>query len=297
MTFPLQRIPEITANPSAFALLEQIPLMTKREKDFPITLAPAWGTEITVVIVDVETTGFDPVTCDIIELGLTEIRLNPKTGFVQQIVRVGSYYQDPGYPIPENITQITGITDEMVRGTSISDDVLEDWFSNDPLVIAHNAKFDRNFVHKQLPSHHRNLRWACTMSGPKWNTLGYQGLKLEYLSLKAGYFFEGHRASSDCLATAWILHLNPEAVLNLLASEANVEYDVRAIGSPYDVKDMLSNRDYRWERDERYWHKAVPETDLEEEKAFLAATYPLGDQRAQYKRLDSRCRFLDPSHW
>jgi len=292
MTFPIDRIPDIKEHPEHFKLLEVVPLTTFAPNHFPIVLAPEQGNEVTIVIVDVETTGFDVGTSDVIELGLTEIRVQPDTGLIQAVRRTGSHYIDPGYPIPEVITEITGITNAMVHGQTIENEVFADWFAGDPIVMAHNAKFDRSFMHKILPASYHQLRWVCSMSEAQWITLGYEGNKLEYLNLKCGYFYEGHRASIDCLATAWLLHLNPDAMMNILEAERAEQYLVKAIYAPYQVKDTLKERGYRWDAENKVWHTTIDAALLGEEKAFLAMTYPQGDQKASITRQDSRNRFL-----
>lgn len=292
MTFPVSRIAEIQINPDDYKLIERIPITKLPQDAFPVTLAPATGDEITAVIVDVETTGFNASASDVIELGLAEVQVSPSTGRIHAVTRCVSVYNDPGYPIPDIITSITGITDDMVKGHHIDPELFPSWFAGDPIVIAHNSKFDRPFFHKIAPQPFHALRWACSIDGPQWRTLGFEGNKLEYLAYKTGYFYEGHRASIDALATAWVLHENPEAMQNLLASEEREEYTIKALGAPFETKDALKSRGYRWDGQAKYWHTIIAGTDLAEETAFLAATYHKGDERAEITQLDSRTRFL-----
>ncbi|MCV6022403.1 DNA polymerase III subunit epsilon, partial [Escherichia coli] len=82
------------------------------------------------------------------------------------------------------------------------------WLSDDPLVVAHNAQFDRPFFEKRFAAL-GHLSWACSASGIDWKALGFESRKLEYLLLRLGWFYEGHRAATDCLAMAWLFHLLP----------------------------------------------------------------------------------------
>ena len=98
------------------------------------------------VVVDLETTGLDPYSgCEIIEIGITEIKNN-------QIVRNYSRLIKPESIIPPIITEITGITNEMVKNEDSIENVLPRFrkFLGDRTMIAHNAKFDLKFLNYYL---------------------------------------------------------------------------------------------------------------------------------------------------
>ena len=97
----------------------------------------------TLVALDIETTGLDPQTDRIIEIGAVRFS--------------GSQIQDeftalinPGSRIPPFITQLTGITDAMVRSAPTAEEVLPQLsdFVNDTPVIGHNVRFDLSFLNK-----------------------------------------------------------------------------------------------------------------------------------------------------
>ncbi|MCR5787625.1 MAG: PolC-type DNA polymerase III [Bacilli bacterium] len=96
----------------------------------------------TFVVFDTETTGFNAAGGDqMIEIGAVKI----KDGAI--IDRFDKFI-NPGYHIPDNITQLTEITDEMVKDAddekTVTLEFLE-WAGNNPMV-AHNAKFDISFI-------------------------------------------------------------------------------------------------------------------------------------------------------
>ncbi|KXS55326.1 MAG: DNA polymerase III subunit epsilon [Marinobacter sp. T13-3] len=291
--FPLERLDEVRANPSDFGLLQRVPL-TRAGVTFPYALGEPVGDEVPLVVLDLETTGLDAATDAIIELGMARVQVSPSTGQVTSVDDVVSLYEDPGVPIPAESMAVHGITDDMVAGKRIDDAVVEQWLADDPVVVAHNATFDRPFFEARWPSL-AGKRWACSLRGIKWSALGFESGKLEYLVFRNGYYFyEGHRASIDCLAVAWLLHMNPQALQALLASEAAQQYAIKAVGAPFEVKDNLKDRGYQWKPEVwgKVWRTLITEDDLEEEKAFLASLYHRGDQRADIQAIDSRTRFL-----
>ena len=154
------------------------------------------------VVVDLETTGLDPYSgCEIIEIGITEIKNN-------QIVRNYSRLVKPKGIIPPVITEITGITNEMVENEEGIETVLPRFrkFLNDRIMIAHNAKFDLKFLNYylkkyDLPTIDNHL---CTLEMLK-KCKSYKG-KNKKLETACNYYNikneNAHRADSDTLATA-----------------------------------------------------------------------------------------------
>ncbi|HEY4298320.1 MAG TPA: exonuclease domain-containing protein [Paraburkholderia sp.] len=93
-----------------------------------------------IVFVDLETTGGSVGEHRITEIGVVEI--------VQGRVSRWSTLVDPQQPIPPFIQQLTGITDEMVRGRPTFGQIAPALFErlHGKLFIAHNASFDRGFL-------------------------------------------------------------------------------------------------------------------------------------------------------
>lgn len=291
--FDINRFNDIAAAPINFKLLERVPL-TITDVEFPLELASAAVDEIPIVLVDFETTGFDLTNDGITELGLVRLYYSPSNGEITRIENAASIYNDPGQPISAFITNLTGITDVMVRGKSVVISDIEHWFADDPIVIAHQASFDRGFFDKHFPTL-SNLRWACSINDIKWRDLGFESGKLEYLLTKIGFFYEGHRASIDCLALAWLLFNKKTAMAQLVKRLEDKDVVVRALSSPYKVKDALKDSGYKWSDGsngkEKHWFKTVSESKLIDEKQFLDKLYDGGSSNAVYEELDARGRY------
>lgn len=97
--------------------------------------------EDTYVVFDLETTGFSPIQDKIIEIGAVKIRAG-------EIIDTFSTFVNPKVPIPFKITQLTGITDDMVIHAPMIETVLSEFleFVGDAVLVAHNASFDVGFI-------------------------------------------------------------------------------------------------------------------------------------------------------
>ncbi len=189
-----------------------------------------------------------------------------------------SQFQDPGMPIPEIIQKITGITDDMVKGKSIDVQALHKLIDSAQIIIAHNAEFDRKFVESFLPTLPRKP-WGCSLRDINWRAQGIESHKQEYLAYKFGFYYEGHRATIDCLAGIHILSQklpvsNSYALKELLETINQPSFKLWAVKSPFEKKDLLKNRRYRWHGEGQGKYKAwaieIPnEVDLRNEINFL----------------------------
>ena len=103
----------------------------------------------TGIMLDVETTGLDTARDEIIELAMIKFTYLPNDR-IAQITDVFSSFNEPDTPIPAEITELTGLTDEMVLGHRIDPDAVTAFASDAVIIIAHNASFDRKFSEMRI---------------------------------------------------------------------------------------------------------------------------------------------------
>jgi DNA polymerase III subunit epsilon len=251
------------------------------------------------IFLDTETTGLNSDSDKIIELAMLPFEFDTD-GRIYRILPEYNELNDPGIPIPELITQITGITDEMVIGHSINLDKVKSLLSDAVIVIAHNASFDRPFC-EILSDEFKNIHWGCSMHDINWKEEGIEGKKLEYIAYRNGFFFEGHRATIDCQAGIEILSRplfkTGELALKRLIDNAQLtKIRLWALGAPFDKKDELKKRNYRWNPGENDSHKAwyidLLEDEVENEMAYLKKhIFPREIGELPMDRLNSMLRY------
>ncbi len=252
------------------------------------------------IILDTETTGLDHRKEEVIEIGLIAFTFDDRGG-IGDVTSVYGGLQQPSRPIPAEITKLTGITDEMVSGQMIDMRAVRSLVAPADLIIAHNAGFDRPFC-EHLSSVFSDKAWGCSNSEIDWSSRGFEGTKLGYLIGQAGFFHDGHRAVDDCFALLEVLDrkterdaATPFAELYLNSQKSRVR--IFAENSPFDLKDHLKARGYRWsdgsEGRPKSWWVEVDEADLADELHYLRAEiyrYPEADPPTKFLTAFDRFR-------
>jgi DNA polymerase-3 subunit epsilon len=135
-----------------------------------------------------------------------------------------------------------------------------------------------------------------------WAEDGLGSAKLDYLLGQLGFFFDEHRAMADCCAVLHLLSLDlpksGQPILPLLLANARRRaYRIWALEAPFDCKDLLKQRGYRWNGGEdgrpRAWFRDLDEELLADEEQFLGEKVYGGECRHEMTRIDYSNRFSD----
>ena len=240
----------------------------------PLPSPPA-GSRLGLVI-DVETTGSDVRGDEVIELAMVRFAYSPE-GEVLGVVDTFQGYHEPTRAISAEITALTGISAETVAGHRLDADAVGAFVAPAEIVLAHNAGFDRRFAERLHPWF-STKRWGCTMGEPPWREEGFEGTKLAYLAAQSGFFYDKHRALADCLATLELLARplpvsGRSGLAHLLERARRPCWRLWAEGAPFEHKDSLKGRGYRWSGGDdgrpRAWWIDLVEEALDAELAFL----------------------------
>jgi DNA polymerase III subunit epsilon len=167
--------------------------------------------DTTFAVLDLETSGGSPrLGAGITEIGVVKVRGGEVIGTFQSFV-------DPGHALPEFITQLTGISDEMLISAPFVDEILPTLFeflgsAEETVVVAHNSPFDLSFLKAAAKTH--EIQW------PEYLTVDTARLARAVLdrdevvncklSTLATFFgattSPTHRALDDAMATVDVLH-------------------------------------------------------------------------------------------
>ena len=93
------------------------------------------------VLVDIETTGFSPINDEIIEIGAIKVENNKIVKQYDELIKIDKI-------LPQKITELTGITDNMLKNGKLPNIVLEEFikFVGNSIIVGHNVNFDLGFL-------------------------------------------------------------------------------------------------------------------------------------------------------
>ncbi len=182
-------------------------------------MAPARGTQtsfadlgtplsdVTFVVVDLETTGGAPADAGITEIGAVKVRGGERIGEFQSLV-------NPGSPIPAFVASLTGITDALVAGAPRLPTVLPAFleFLGDAVLVAHNAPYDVGFLKAACGLHEYPWPGSAVVDTARLARVALHRDEVRNCKLGtlAAHFRStttpDHRALSDARATVDVLH-------------------------------------------------------------------------------------------
>ena len=251
-----------------------------------------------VLVLDTETTGLSHQADKVIELAMLVVQVDLASGLPWGPVALFEGFEDPGMPIPAVAREVTGISDEMVKGHRLDDAAVVAMVEGADLIVAHNAGFDRPFVEARFPVF-ASKPWACSFMDIDWKAAGAGSSKLSALANDQGWFYDAHRALVDCHALLQVLTrplvtTGSTGLRRLIDAAASSSYKLRATGAPFEAKDLLKARGYRWDAEGRVWFCSLPsEERLDAELAWLKAEVYGGRRQArlQVEGLDSGVRY------
>ncbi len=177
------------------------------------------GFDDEMIVFDLETTGLSNRSCKIIEIGAVKIKAG-------EIIEEFNTFVDPECEISEEITNLTSITNDDVKGAPKEREALESFMSfvGDRLLIAHNANFDIGFIRVAAE------RCGMPFTNSYLDTVGLSKyvnpeLSKHKLNIIAEHYkleeFHHHRACDDARTLAYIFFV----MLNRLRSEGVTTFE------------------------------------------------------------------------
>jgi len=241
-----------------------------------------------IALLDVETTSLDAVRGSIIELAIKLLWIDCYGNLLGHFP-IFSWMQDPSHPLDENTVRLTGITDADLVGKTIDDEAVGRLLDRADLLVAHNARFDLEWILQRWPDLWEKP-WACSCNEVPWQALGLEGRSQPFLLLQHGWFSRAHRAPADVWSLFWLLQQSRSDPDNndsddagascgaerthlqrLLAASDSETVRVEAVNAPFAKKDVLRARGYSWDAHplrKVWWCELLPEA-VEAEQLWL----------------------------
>jgi len=208
---------------------------------------------VNYTVIDLETTGLDPAFDEIIEMSALKIRNN-------EIIEEYSTLVQPKYEIDEFITELTGITHEMLENAPLLEDKINEFISfiGEDIIMGHNVNFDINFLYDNyLKIEKEKLKndYVDTMRLAKNYLKEFNHHRLidlvDYYKINVEGF---HRAMLDCKSTFDIYNNIKADILNKFESVENWKNelkkkkdgikakDIVTLNKEFDIENLLYNK-------------------------------------------------------
>lgn len=193
-------------------------------------------------VIDLETTGLDTYFDEIIEVSAIRVR----NGIVEQVF---SKLVKPSFEIDEFITELTGITNEMLENAPLISEVLPEFldFIGNDIIVGHNVNFDINFIYDnnlRINDKHFSNSYIDTLrlSRKLLPDLKHHRLKdlIKYFEISVD---RQHRAQNDCESTLQCYNKLKKLAISTYGTieTFNSEISNKARRSNYDLKQIITN--------------------------------------------------------
>ena len=175
------------------------------DKNPVVTNPKGQSIDTTYCVLDLETTGFSAVTEKITEIGIMKL----KNG---EVIDKFSCFVNPEKHIPQRVSEVTNITDEMVQNAETIDKVFPKMleFLGDSVIVAHNAGFDVGFLKQNAKNLGYDFEYTYldTLSLAKDLFPEYKKYKLGKIAENLGIKVEvAHRALDDVDTTVKVFNV------------------------------------------------------------------------------------------
>jgi DNA polymerase III subunit epsilon len=229
-----------------------------------------------ILVLDTETTGIDYKTHEILEIGCLLIEVDKKSGVIGRILSGYSGLEEPKVEISLENSLFHGITNKMVAGKHFDEEMLHALYCEADFVLSHNADFDRKFMDVRF-DWTSQTPWLCSLKDIDWADYGIASSKLEFIIQQCGYFHKAHRAVEDCNALLHVLstpqpvgdggQIMPFQVIFQNANKSKVT--IGAYNAAFDTRQVLKDRGFTFNGENKIWEIAVEEPLLPEVLAWL----------------------------
>jgi DNA polymerase-3 subunit epsilon len=165
------------------------------------------SSKVKLAVVDVETTGLDPVQDELIALSVVCVEVDRVSGELLKIIDSYTGQREPTRPMSPAIEQIVGISATDLVGQLLDVGRISAMLEGCELVVAHNAAFDRSFIEPHVPVFGQ-LAWGCSLKDIDWfGTEQQPKASIDHLLFLYGLEASIGTPQADCNALVRVLGL------------------------------------------------------------------------------------------
>jgi len=212
---------------------------------------------------DFETTGLDPSTDRIIEVGAVLYSTN-----MDQALETAGFLVNPEMPIPTEITKLTGINNAMVKKFGLeSKHAFEKYAAMvevaDAVIGQNFLRFDALFANAWAAREKQTLPSRLIID-TRTDLPGVESKHLGYMAADAGFLNPfPHRAVSDCMTVLKLVAMHNIDDVVALAKEPTI---VLLSQASIDERHLCKARKYQWNPDFKVWWKALKQSQVSKEQ-------------------------------
>ena len=175
------------------------------DKENSVVNSKGQSIDTTYCVLDLETTGFSPVTDKITEIGIMKVQNG-------EVIDQFSCFVNPERPIPQRVVEVTNITDDMVKDAETIEQVFPKMmeFLSDSVIVAHNAGFDVGYLkhNAKVLGYNFDYTYIDTLSLAKDLFPNFKKYKLGKIAEELGIKVEvAHRALDDVDTTVKVFNV------------------------------------------------------------------------------------------
>lgn len=267
------QVPEVLSEPQTKSSDPNTKLFTRVPEQF--TTIETTERKFHFAIIELETLGPDPKVHPILEIGILKgcFTADGITGIID------SYWSlnDPLAPLPAEISQALGMTDQSIHEQFIDWQHVLQLISDCDVIICHNSRLKRSFLEMQTPDYIQHkckeLPFGCLLKDINWTSKSLDASNLKLLTYELGFFYEGKHLLTQCWASLNLLVQVTGAFGELKNTVKKRGIILCIIDNKLDRAQLLKLKKYAYtngsKRFPKCWWAIIPEDSLQPEMDFL----------------------------
>jgi len=236
-----------------------------------IGLSPSSKDDLAVIFCSIVTTSLNNKEGDVLRVNLKLSYIN-KDGNFSKVRKTISFFEDPKRELSIEESKFLDFSIEEKNGSTIDWNLVNNLLNSADLVISHNASFVKPWIAKHIEN--LDTIWGCSMEQANWEKDNFPSRSLPVLSVFSGLFYDQKDSALSLDALVHVL-VNNNATKDLIIQAKSPDLQLFAANAPFESKDILKERRYRWNPDVGCWWLAVKDKEHGKvESEWLVNNFP-----------------------